>query len=97
MLRCVEIPLLKRGARQNAQVIHCEGMLLESQPPRVGIGGPGGLGGLGQAAGFEPRERLRAPHIHLPGRVGDRGHRLRRGRLAVDRREVLQPGVGTQQ
>ena len=34
-------------------------MLLESQPFGVGIGGPGGLSGLGQAAGFEPRKRPR--------------------------------------
>ena len=72
-------------------------MLLESQPPRVGIGGSGGLSGPGQAAGFEPRKRLRAPQIHQPGRLGDRGRRLRRGRLAVDRLEILQPCVGTQQ
>ena len=59
-LRGVEVPPLERSARESTQVIHCEGMLLEAQPPGIGIRGPGGIGGLGYTAGLEPRERLRA-------------------------------------
>ena len=47
MLRRAQVPLLQRDACQNAQVIHREGMLLKSQPPRVSIGDPGGIRGFG--------------------------------------------------
>ena len=72
-------------------------MLAEPQPPGVGIRGPGGVSGLGQAAGPEPRERLRPAHHHQLDWLGERGQRDGRGRLAVDRVEVFQPRVGPQQ
>ena len=86
----VEVPPLQREAGQHAQVIHGEEMLVESQPPGLRIGGPGGVGGLGQAAGLEPGQRPRTGHQHQPGRFGELGHRQGRGGLALNRLEVFQ-------
>ena len=93
MLRGVEVAAFQREAGQRAQMVDGEEMLAESQPPRIGIGGPGRIGGLSQAAGLEPGQRPRTRHHHELDRFGDVGCRQSRGCLALGRREVVQAGI----
>jgi hypothetical protein len=46
----VEVAAFQREAGQRAQNVAGEEVLAESQPPCIGIGGPGRIGGLSQAA-----------------------------------------------
>jgi ATP/maltotriose-dependent transcriptional regulator MalT len=56
--------LFQREASQREPVIHGPEMPVETQPPRLRLGGPGGIGGLGQAAVLQPRHRPRPRHQH---------------------------------
>ena len=93
MLGGVEVAALQRQAGQRTQVVHGEEMLAESQPPGLGFGGPGGVGGLGQVPGLQPGQRLRAGYQHLLDRLGELGRRQRRRGLTLDRLVVFQPGA----
>ena len=72
-------------------------MLPESQPPGVGIGGPGGIGGLDQLAALEPGQRQRTGHHDQRHRLRRLRHRQSRGCLARHRLQVLGVGIDTQQ
>ena len=68
-------------------------MLAESQPPRLGVSGPGRIGRLSQVSGLERGERAGTRHHHEPDRLGDVGGRQSRGCLALGGREVAQADI----
>ena len=68
-------------------------MLGESQPLRIGLGGAGQLGGLGQVAEVQTGQRARTWRQHELDRVGDVWFGQSRGYLALGGREVAQAGI----
>ena len=73
LFRGVEVPpfqALCRRARAGCPRRKSAG---RTQPPGIRMSGPGGISGLGQAAGLQPGQRPRTGHQHQPGRFSELG------------------------
>ena len=93
MLRGIEVPALQREAGQRAQMVDGEEMLAESQPLRIGIGGPGRSAASARWPGSN-QASARAPGTSTSlTEFGDVWCRQSRGCLALGRREVVQAGI----
>ena len=93
MLGGVEVAALQRQAGQRTQVVHGEKVLADAQPPGLGFGGRGGVGGRPQVPGFQPGQRPRTGYQHLLDRLGKLCRRQRRRGFTLDRLVVLEPGA----